>query len=433
METETQPKAPHENGAKVEENSEPVEAAKQNESPAELKPVKTKTPSTPTTRSRSSRSRTPQIKDGKNDETHKPKKDDKKSSPLTKIDEDLNGHDEIKSKNAETEKKSPSKSKKKPAENGSEQEKHDLKEEIAPETKETKKTPIKSPRKREKQEDLGKNGDQKPEPEDKLVKHKSEGEDMDPLVIASDEPDPELQFDETSDLESGKGSPLIPRCKTRRSHTRNIPTPKTPKSLDSDSDKASVSATPDIPDTESTKAENLNDTHDSLEAENASIIAEAGSDVTRLNYTAFEDSEVSEDQSYFNSVREKSLRDTLRHLSPRRPIHGSDSYRVRAMKNNKSKLETSLNDSLDRVVGMKRKRSFTPEERKKFKADSPGLVGFFSSPLKSFGNRFLYTAEDGGSTPKLTGYKDEHKDIHEDIKGIVSVDDIEKKNWCSVM
>lgn len=48
--------------------------------------------------------------------------------------------------------------------------------------------------------------------------------------IEHDEPEPELQFDENSDIESVKNaSPVVSRCTTRRSHVRNVPTPKTPK------------------------------------------------------------------------------------------------------------------------------------------------------------------------------------------------------------
>lgn len=48
--------------------------------------------------------------------------------------------------------------------------------------------------------------------------------------IEHDEPEPELQFDENSDIESVKNaSPVVSRCTTRRSQVRNVPTPKTPK------------------------------------------------------------------------------------------------------------------------------------------------------------------------------------------------------------
>lgn len=54
--------------------------------------------------------------------------------------------------------------------------------------------------------------------------------------IEHDEPEPELQFDENSDIESVKNaSPVVSRCTTRRSQVRNVPTPKTPKLIVQDS------------------------------------------------------------------------------------------------------------------------------------------------------------------------------------------------------
>ncbi|XP_060527980.1 uncharacterized protein LOC132703006 isoform X2 [Cylas formicarius] len=266
---------------------------------------------------------------------------------------------------------------------------------------------------------------------------------MDPLILATDEVDPELQFDENSDMESGKGSPVIARCKTRRSLTRNIPTPKTPKSNDSDSEKMSVAPTltpdPSEVDSEATKPENLNDTNDSIDIEEVSFRAAVGSDVTRTDYMAEHTSIDSEDISYLNATREKSLRETLRGLSSRKTIRPlNDSYRQKVLKNNhnKSGLNVLLTDHdlTDRIGGIKRKsRCDTPDGRKRLKMESSGIVSYLSSPLNNLKNRLK--SDVGSSTPKLTSYKDSSLDIHDDIGlELVPYKSLqEKKSWCTIM
>ncbi|XP_018564629.1 uncharacterized protein DDB_G0286299-like [Anoplophora glabripennis] len=260
---------------------------------------------------------------------------------------------------------------------------------------------------------------------------------MDPLVI-SDEPDPELQFDENSDVESGKGSPVISRCVTRRSQTRNIPTPKTPKSVDQDmdSEKNSATYTPitdvynDLP-----KTDNLNDTCESMDTINLSTKAEVGSDLTRMDYMEHHTS-IFEDSSYISASREKSLSETLRGLSARRPIRPLDDYRRRVLRSNLERSDLNMpypsHNPVEQIItGIKRKsRSITPEDRKKFKTDSPGMNSLFSSPFTNIRNKFKTDLP--SSTPKLLSYRDTNTRLHYNDDNFENGDD-EKKSWCSIM
>ncbi|CAH0554451.1 unnamed protein product [Brassicogethes aeneus] len=221
-----------------------------------------------------------------------------------------------------------------------------------------------------------------------------EAVDMEPLVLNADEPDPELEFDENSDKESGKSSPIISRCMTRRSQNRNIPTPKTPKPVEQE------------------PQEKKDHTYDSIDL-NLSTKVEVGSDATRLDFEL----EESMGESYLQNCRNRSLRG----LSSRRSIRPSnEEYLKRAIKNNS-------------VGGIKRKnRSETPEYRKKMRMESPGILSRLSSPLASFRNRFR--AEATSSTPKLTGYKDNSNGLScagNQIEVENGAED--KKSWCTVM
>ncbi|KAL1494262.1 hypothetical protein ABEB36_009886 [Hypothenemus hampei] len=256
------------------------------------------------------------------------------------------------------------------------------------------------------------------------LKNTIENIEMEALILASDEPDPELQFDESSDKDSGKGSPIQPRCKTRRSHTRNIPTPKTPKN-DSESNSAAPTPTP----------ETINDTNESLNVEDASTRAQIGSDSTRLDFVAsnitLDENASTPDDSYLNYSRDLSVSEHLRNLSARKTIRPlNDSYRLRAFKNcqNRSDLNLLYSDDVDRVTGVKRKRSSSPEERKKFKSDY-SLVSYLTSPLSNLKNKFL--PDFRKRTPMLIGYKDSNNEIHGEAE-VVS-EEIEKKNRCTIM
>lgn len=233
--------------------------------------------------------------------------------------------------------------------------------------------------------------------------------------VVADEPHPELMFEENSDIESGKSSPVLSRCKTRRSATRNIPTPKTPKSVDEE-----------VPD-----GDEMNASFESC-SEDISTEAQVGSDSTRLEYTDRE-----EGNSFLQEVKNKTFGETLRQLSTRRTIRPiSEDYRKRLLQNNLEKNEYPSRNSIDRIssVGIKRK-SCSPDNEdssKRFKSDSLGFFARLTSPLASFRNPFR--GDIASSTPKLTGYKDE-KCLIEDhcvISKISEVKDGERR-WCSIM
>ncbi|XP_019868924.2 uncharacterized protein LOC109597625 [Aethina tumida] len=255
------------------------------------------------------------------------------------------------------------------------------------------------------------------------VKAKGESEEMEPLVLISDEPDPELQF-EDSDHESGKSSPLT-RCKTRRSQTRNIPTPKTPKSLENDQDSEKNSLAPPTPEhileIESNKStprggDNLEVSYASIDF-NSSTRAVAGSDTTRLNFEL----EESMGEAYLESCKNRSLRN----LSARRPIRPmNEDYLKRAIRNNQ--------ENASDQQGVKRKdRSESPEETKKMKLENPGLMNMLSTPFTSIKNKFKSEAQ--SSTPTLTAYKDTTNGLFTDNQ--IEVEDglADKKSWCTIM
>ncbi|KAG5889250.1 hypothetical protein JTB14_006386 [Gonioctena quinquepunctata] len=261
---------------------------------------------------------------------------------------------------------------------------------------------------------------------------------MDPLII-TDEPDPELQFDENSDMESGKGSPVIPRCVTRRSQTRNIPTPKTPKTQEQDQEsEKDIAVSEEIEGIVPLKKDDLNNTCDSTDTIDTSTKAQVGSDVTRLEYTE-KNISVPEDTSYLDASRERSLSETLRCLSARKPIRATDHYRRTVFKNAQQRTDLNLpypsHDPVEQVItGVKRKdRSATPEETKKMRSDSPGRTSLFSSPFSSIRSRFK--SDVPSSTPKLLGYRDAESNLHyqQDMQ-IADRNGVDEKNsWCSVM
>lgn len=256
----------------------------------------------------------------------------------------------------------------------------------------------------------------------------SESIEMEPLVI-SDEQEPELQFDEISDKESGKGSPVIQRCVTRRSLTRNIPTPKTPKPIEQDVDVEHSTTT-----AEQGEAIDLPKNEDDTNESSNSNKAEVGSDETRLEYVD-KNVTLSVDDTYLQDYREKSLTETIRCLSARKPIR--DVYRNRTFRvQDKSDLDAPFcnRQSVELTSsGTKRKdRSLTPEDAKKFKSDTSS---FFTSPLASLRDKFRLDPSNS-STPLLRGYKDSRTDLHFDEKQQThmledGLDD--KKNWCSLM
>lgn len=244
---------------------------------------------------------------------------------------------------------------------------------------------------------------------------------MDPLVI--DEPDPELIFEESSDLESGKGSPaLVMRCKTRRSLTRNIPTPKTPKAEDTEEEQEQIDE-----EDEEEEEKDLNETT----GENVSTKAEVGSDSTRLEYM---DKNTSlESNPFIASTKNKSFGETLRHLSTRRTIRPIGDYRRPRSERNNIDSPYPTRNSVERLsVGRKRKNSTdSTDDGKRFKADSPWFFSRFS-PLGSFRNPFR--GDLASSTPKLTGYKDDKLLIEDElVNSKVHEVGSGEKRWCVIM
>lgn len=277
----------------------------------------------------------------------------------------------------------------------------------------------------DKNDEQPKNGQEDQKPVEENIQ-KEETVEMDSLVLSVDEPDPELQFDDNSDdLESGKVSPVL-RCFTRRSQTRNIPTPKTPKSIAEDVDSKN-SSTPTAEEVEQTVKTAENESVDSFN----SVKVEVGGDSTRLNSSEWG---FLDDSAYLNASRERSLSETLRNLSSRRTIRPiSTDYRKQALQNRN---HLQLNDNLERVHGLKRKeRSETPEERKKFKIDPSSLFSRFTSPLMNLKNKLGLNI--ASSTPKLTAYQPKDDDLsvnNDDIGDCIEGNEVDgKKNWCILM
>uniref|UniRef100_A0A6P7F6T3 Uncharacterized protein LOC114326931 n=1 Tax=Diabrotica virgifera virgifera TaxID=50390 RepID=A0A6P7F6T3_DIAVI len=270
----------------------------------------------------------------------------------------------------------------------------------------------------------------------------SESVEMEPLVVG-DEVESELQFlEENSDKESGKGSPVIPRCFTRRSFTRNIPTPRTPKlSDDPDSEKNSVTDQTEeticnLPNDVNIPKIELNDSSDSLDTLNTSTNVEVGGNSTRLDFTEATNTITppNTEENHFDEAYRNNLR--ARVLSARRPLRMTDDYRKKVLINAQHRSDLHLPYDLDEPCGgIKRKlRSMTPDA-KKLKLDSPGYTSFLSNSFAGFTTRFRTHVD--ASTPELISYKDERSDIHFsdglESQQIEDAEGDESKKWCSVM
>lgn len=81
----------------------------------------------------------------------------------------------------------------------------------------------------EKNNELSNNDSENKVKDESSGKEDSDSSFMEPLVLSPDDVCPELVFEESSDKESEKHSPVLSRCVTRRSQNRRIPTPSTPK------------------------------------------------------------------------------------------------------------------------------------------------------------------------------------------------------------
>lgn len=283
---------------------------------------------------------------------------------------------------------------------------------------------------------------------------------MEPLILNVEEAEPELEFDENSESDSHKDSPNSVRCKTRRSQTRNIPTPKTPKSIPSDTEETTAQeilvTTSEIEitngETNTNSAptemiivleeeilsvdENTADTNDSSQSlDNVSMKVEVGSDSTRNIETTLCEDTVMDPNSFLNLAKEKSFTETLRRMSSRRPIRSTQNYQKAEnfipLPLNRN---MSLRPSVERISGVKRKnRSETPENKKKPKIDASGFFSYISSPINNIKNKFL-KSDVPSSTPKLTGYKDKIFEKANVSKIDAELDDIPAdKKWCVLM
>ncbi|KAL3269612.1 hypothetical protein HHI36_008676 [Cryptolaemus montrouzieri] len=261
---------------------------------------------------------------------------------------------------------------------------------------------------------------------------------MDPLVLQSDEPCPELEFEENSDKESGKYSPIITRCMTRRSQNRNIPTPKTPKSLfDEQESEKGITPTP-TPDPEevpkNTPLMDFNETDDSSNTDNLSTKVQVGGDATRINFSEGE-------SDFLSNLKNRDDFSFPLCISSRRSIKPlSDDIRKKSLKNSMHKANLSIpffsRDSIERAPSVKRKsRSETPEGGKRIKEDSPGFMAKITSPLSSLRSKFT-AIPNSTSTPKLTSYQDQKNHFGGDFFDQMEVPGPEvdpQSKWCSIM
>lgn len=282
---------------------------------------------------------------------------------------------------------------------------------------------------------------------------------LEPLVVDSEEQ--ELQFDDNSDIDSHKGSPVLTnRCATRRSQTRNIPTPKTPRVNDQNGEEKEQIEVPNEQNgcvAEKQDAIDNKEHHKQEDAESNTLVLDANMETpppTEENLSVhFPDGEVKQSEindknsinlsvescesalstqvnvggdvtrevdltlpdenSFLNTAKDLTVVETLRRMSSRRGIRsGSSDYRRTLLKSQAEKYDNLLQQqraSMERITSTKRKtRSKTPENPKRFKTESsPGFFSYISSPLSMLRNRFSSGESMSASTPKLTGYREQ--------------------------
>ncbi|GLV42007.1 uncharacterized protein CBL_05035 [Carabus blaptoides fortunei] len=306
--------------------------------------------------------------------------------------------------------------------------------------------------------------------------------DLEPLVLDS-EADTELQFpsetgsDRSSEIDK---SPVLTRCQTRRSQTRNLPTPKTPKALDFNGEAeckseirvniTRLATAPEVIVTPATDSEEntmetlsfdvrneipedaADDCEESEEdlADASVFVNYTGNDTTR-NLDITTTSAADEGPSFLDTAKDMSYGETLRGISGRRALrHHPDTYRPRLYKSTVDLTSKDLADGIKKFTpltpapsgGTKRKllNRDSPEEFKRVKTDGDGsgLLSYIQSPFKSK----LGRTEIPSSTPKLTSYK------YTAHPGTTIVDEVSKielelherpnnstepKKWCSIM
>lgn len=283
----------------------------------------------------------------------------------------------------------------------------------------------------------------------------TESPEFEPLTQESEEVYPELVFDENSDLDSRKSSPVLSRCKTRRSQTRNIPTPKTPKSMvleqngdaeknSEDFDKQSeisvatgqsleVEVDPDdlasLKEDESTKTENENSVDNENFAENDNSTDNTLNDEPQNSDFTFH-------EELNNTYKDRSLGDTMRGLSSRRTIRPVGDYRKFTFNKEGVNLQDIVGprSSVEKITGVKRKfGTETQEQNKKSRLDVSGFFSYVTHPISHI-KTHLTRSPAKSSTPTLTGYieKDELFENQIDLTGNGEKDKSPNK-WCVIM
>jgi len=224
---------------------------------------------------------------------------------------------------------------------------------------------------------------------------------MAPLVIEQDtEQEPELQFDDKiSTASSSRNS--SPRCMTRRSQNKNLPTPKSPKFEMEAEQLVAIDLSETRQSTESTFSTKVN----------------VDSDLTReIDLT------LPDENSFLNTAKELTVVETIRRMSSRRSIRPNSDYRKSLLRSQAEKAQNDL-----RQTGVKRKnRSDSPDSAKRYKVESSPsrfmsyIRSKFSAPA---------AAEIPASTPKLTGFKSvEEPDVTK-----IDAESTAEKKWCSIM
>lgn len=150
---------------------------------------------------------------------------------------------------------------------------------------------------------------------------------LEPLADEPDEPEPELQFDENSDLESGKNSPAVSRCTTRRSQIRNVPTPRTPRLIAPEQKEAEtfeikepVEVEPEVEAEVLQSSQTVNDSLESINSEDVSTFVAVGSDATRINFMQERTFDGEVYSPFLKSLKEGKNNSSLHRLSTRRSI-----------------------------------------------------------------------------------------------------------------
>lgn len=291
----------------------------------------------------------------------------------------------------------------------------------------------------------------------------STSEETETIVLDTDESELQFSLEPSSDQSEQDKSPTLNRCKTRRSHTRHVPTPKTPKAeLTTNGDNVvedlimpEVIITPpedfevensdelslEISIEDDSVIENEEKATES-DVDNASTIVNFGNDTTKhFDVTATSNGDqdpdldpVLENSHFLELAKDKSYGETLRCLSGRRTLRKFD-------------YQSNLRDYTDSskytfTSGVKRKADALCPIEKRAKTDtSPGLFSYLTSPFRFKPNK----TEIPSSTPKLMAYKIHHGstaidevskiggEVEEKIVEKMEKPPIESNKWCSIM